>query len=944
MADRNIRLAAGVGRPQFGRPLAAFPRTGFQGAGIQRPAWQRAQGVTPWTPPWLTRAQLWREAQLQAKLAVLDTVRGAVAKEVGVDTGGTAPYDTSSASAGTSTTATGFALTVAPSPPDQTTGVALTTPDPTTGAPAPTPVEAAFSGPIDPSTLSTATFTLTPDGGTALTDATVTYDAPSYTAILSPKALAPGTTYTARLDQTIRDSVGDLLGSPITWTFTTAPAAAAPSIASQSPAPGETAASMHGAVTVTFVDDMDTNSITDGTFTVADPNGALVAGRVDYDPATKTAILTPQAALAAGTTYTVRLDSAIRSSGGAALSAASWTFTTASGVPPAPTGPPTVTAMVPANQATGVATSTTVTATFSGDMDEKSITQGTFTLTPSGGAAVSASVSYDASTRMATLTPTTALVAGTTYTARLDSAIRDKSGSTLVADCVWTFTTDGTAPVSGGGSSTSNAPAPATTPAVPTTPAPITTPAPATAPTPLSVTGTSPSNGATGAGTGGPLTATFSTAMDTTTIGPTSLTLTTAAGAAVAATVTYDAPTNTISLMPAAPLSPSTGYTASLDPSIRSAQGAQLGAPYTWGFTTGTAATQPGVSATSPANGSANVSPSSVVTATFSEAMDQPSVVSGFTLAKGATLVAASVTYDTTTNTATLTPQASLDPSTAYTATLAVGVTASAGGTLPAPVTWTFTTAAAAPAPPTASQNPAPGSTEVSTDPQVSATFSTSMKPETINAQTFTLTVADGGSQKAVNAKVSYDEASRTATLVPSSLEAASTYTATLSQGVTDAAGTPLAAPIVWTFSTSVVEEPETPNHEVAFAILDTFPAEHFTDDGLPKVGPFNEKLADVGEPPVNRTTREIIYNAYVRRRVHQGLRFATADTSIRFDPPDEVIMTAFESIRHPSQKTHDGYPSDKALTKVLGDLGYEGVHTARFHPLWDQHQEKAES
>ena len=84
------------------------------------------------------------------------------------------------------------------------------------------------------------------------------------------------------------------------------------------------------------------------------------------------------------------------------------------------------------------------------------------------------------------------------------------------------------------------------------------------------------------------------------------------------------------------------------------------------------------------------------MTATFSEAV---SGVSGstFTLeGPGTTAVPASVTYSAGTLTATLDPTADLAASTTYTARLTSGITDLAGNPL-APLSWTFTTAAAPP-------------------------------------------------------------------------------------------------------------------------------------------------------------------------------------------------------------------------------------------------------
>jgi hypothetical protein len=123
----------------------------------------------------------------------------------------------------------------------------------------------------------------------------------------------------------------------------------------------------------------------------------------------------------------------------------------------------------------------------------------------------------------------------------------------------------------------------------------------------------------------------------------------------------------------------------------------------------------PTVTATSPANGATGVSATVQPTATFSRSMDVATITSSsFVLRDAAgTAVAASVSYDSATLTARLAPGAALAASTAYTATLSTAVKAADGTALAAPVSWTFTTAAAADtAPPTvAVTSPASGAT-----------------------------------------------------------------------------------------------------------------------------------------------------------------------------------------------------------------------------------------
>ncbi|RCJ27107.1 hypothetical protein A6770_02815 [Nostoc minutum NIES-26] len=120
--------------------------------------------------------------------------------------------------------------------------------------------------------------------------------------------------------------------------------------------------------------------------------------------------------------------------------------------------------------------------------------------------------------------------------------------------------------------------------------------------------------------------------------------------------------------------------------------------------------TPPTVSATTPGSGATGVSVGSSVTATFSEAIDSATVNTNTFQLRGAdnVLVAATVTYNTNSRTATLTPSSPLTANTAYTATIRGGSTDprvkdQAGNALAANFTWSFTTAAATTTPPGAS-------------------------------------------------------------------------------------------------------------------------------------------------------------------------------------------------------------------------------------------------
>ncbi|GAB1540802.1 hypothetical protein NUACC21_34710 [Scytonema sp. NUACC21] len=109
--------------------------------------------------------------------------------------------------------------------------------------------------------------------------------------------------------------------------------------------------------------------------------------------------------------------------------------------------------------------------------------------------------------------------------------------------------------------------------------------------------------------------------------------------------------------------------------------------------------TPPTVTTTTPDNSTTGVSPSTTITATFSEVMDTATINSNtFELSNANnTLVSATITYDAANLTATLTPNSALTTSTTYTATVKGGSTAprvkdQAGNALVQNKTWSFTT------------------------------------------------------------------------------------------------------------------------------------------------------------------------------------------------------------------------------------------------------------
>ncbi len=216
----------------------------------------------------------------------------------------------------------------------------------------------------------------------------------------------------------------------------------------------------------------------------------------------------------------------------------------------------------------------------------------------------------------------------------------------------------------------------------------------------------------------------------------------------------------------------------------------------------------PTVMSAAPPTGTGGACPNTMVTATFSAAMNPTSIdAATFTLtAPGAIAVAGVVTYDAPSSTATFTPSATLALSTLYTATITTGATNAGGTALAANFVWTFTTGTApcqAGPPTVVSTVPADGVGGVCQNTIMVADFSEAMNPTTITTATFTLTSPGPAS---VAGQVSYNVPSYVATFTPSSnLALNTTYTATITTGAQDLLANPLASDFAWTFTTVAV-------------------------------------------------------------------------------------------------------------------------------------------
>jgi hypothetical protein len=319
-----------------------------------------------------------------------------------------------------------------------------------------------------------------------------------------------------------------------------------------------------------------------------------------------------------------------------------------------------------------------------------------------------------------------------------------------------------------------------------------------TAPT---VVATTPPAGTAGICSNTIVTATFSEAMNPASIDGSTFTVTGAGGAAVTGVVTYNASSDTAIFTPASRLALSTQYTATITTAAQDMFGNHLAKNFVWTFTTAAVLCVPPAPPVSvnPPNGSAGICPSTVIAATFLQAMDPNTITTAtFTVSPNVT---GTITHDTTKKIFTFTPASNLALSTLFTATITPGAKDLAGNALATNYVWKFTTAAAActapPPPAVISVTPPNGAIGICPNAVITATFNEAMNPVTINATTFT--VAPG-----ITGAVTLDGTGKIAAFTPSAnLALNTTYTATITTGAQDLAGNALAANYVWSFTTA---------------------------------------------------------------------------------------------------------------------------------------------
>ncbi len=349
-----------------------------------------------------------------------------------------------------------------------------------TGVPVNTQIRVAFSKGVDVVSLAGGNLVLYPNsiGSSYPVPGTLSVSSDGTNVTFKPTAnLLAETVYCTYVNGVVDLEGQSLSSSTYQGCFTTGGSSqsSGPSVVLVSPGNSATGVAVNSVVEVGLNEAVSSVSVGQGAITLT-AGGQAVAGTVTMPTAT-TLLFTPASSLAVSTAYTVTVGGFTDLAGSAATGFTSG-FTTGSSPTPVKTGPTVI--VTPASNATNIAVTTTVVATFSAAVNPLTVTSSTFQVSSTSNYDTVAGT-YSVSGAVATFTPLSPLPGSSTIRV-YESGVQDLAGNTASSSNT-TFTTAATADT--------------------------------TVPTVVMVT---PSNGQTGVGLNGQVVVAFSKSMNPSTL------------------------------------------------------------------------------------------------------------------------------------------------------------------------------------------------------------------------------------------------------------------------------------------------------------------------------------------------------------------------------------------------------------------------------------------
>jgi hypothetical protein len=427
--------------------------------------------------------------------------------------------------------------TITPIPPPDVTRPTVVTVVPSNGSSnvaASSTIGVGFSEPINPSSITSSTFTLR-KGGVLVAGVVTPFHTGASFDPTDPMTL--GEVYTATITTGVMDLAGNALAVNYVWSFTVNGDINVdlPAVISVTPENEAVDVSTIANISATFSEPMNAATLTTATFRLTDGSG-FVSGSVSYSGSTAT--FNPSTRLTPNTLYNGTITTGAQDASGNGLAADfEWIFITEP--------IPEITGVVPTVDGLNVPITVNVAASFTKPMKASTLTTESFVIrtatswVPGTVTTVGAAVVFK---------PTSNLSPNTVYSATISAVATDLSGNPLAYDYTWFFTT---------GSATDNV-------------GPI-------------VTASDPAAGATNVPRGAAIRAYFNDAIDPTTLTTSTFTVTAGSNQAVGV-VSY--PETIAIFTPTVLLAPSTVYTVTITTAVKDISGNALASQKVWTFTT----------------------------------------------------------------------------------------------------------------------------------------------------------------------------------------------------------------------------------------------------------------------------------------------------------------------------------------------------------------------
>jgi hypothetical protein len=545
-----------------------------------------------------------------------------------------------------------------------------------------------------------------------------------------------------------------------------------PAITSITPAYASTSVVTNSSIAISFNQAMLASSLSTSSIVVTNAYGQVIPGTISYNPYSYVCTYMPATALAAYSTYYVRVAANLMTTTGYMLGSPYQSqFTTG---PAYIANPPAIVNITPATSATSIATNTSIAIAFNQAMLASSLNTSNIIVTNAYGQVVPGNLSYNPNTYMATYMPTAGLAAYTPYNVQIASNVMSSAGVSLTSAYQSSFTTGATYPAYA-------------SPAI------------------VSVT---PTTSAVSIATNTSIAIAFNQAMLASSLNTSSIVLVNAYGQVVPCSISYNPNTYVATFVPVTALSAYTSYNVQIASSVMSSMGVSLTSSFQSSFTTGAAyygSYAPAIVSVTPTTSAVSIATNTSIAIAFNQAMLASSLNTSSIVLVNAygQVVPCSISYNPNTYVATFVPVVALSPYTAYNVQIGSSVMSSVGVSLTSSFQSSFTTGAAlvTSTPAIVSITPSAYSSTVSLNSSIAIAFNQAMYASSLTSSSIVVTNAYG---QYVPCLVSYNPMTYVATLTPTvSFAASSTYYVNVGANVQSYAGAALTSPFQSQFTTA---------------------------------------------------------------------------------------------------------------------------------------------